>query len=93
MAKPLYQQYIEVSKKLTLLKDEQKELLKKINKKFETEKLEKVEAPNGVITKVSRLLWKYPEKVKEEISSLQLAAQKDKTAEQVESTFLKITLR
>jgi hypothetical protein len=89
----IYQSFIETSNALVALTKKKKELAEQITAKFEAEKLFKVVAPNGLITKVSRKIWKYPDGVKSTIQKIQKASQDSGEAKQDETEFLKVSLR
>ena len=89
----LYQEYIEVSDKIKSLEGQKKILQEQVMKKFQLEKVEKIEAPNGLITIATRSTWVYSDAFKEVIRGLQKNEQKTGDAVQKESEFLRVTLR
>ena len=89
----IYQEFIEVSNKLSELTQKKKVLSEMVMQKFKEEKLDKIEAPNGLITKVVRSTWQYPDEVKKVMIETQKQAQETGVAKKVETEFLKTTLR
>ena len=96
----LYQQFIEVSNKISELTARKKTLSDMVMQKFKAEKIEKVEAPNGLITVVSRAKWVYSKNVtdvekqaKKTIKAIKDLEEEDGTAKNEPTEFLKTTLR
>ena len=89
----LYQEYIEVTNALKALTQKKKVLGEQVFAKFEAEKLDKIEAPNGLITRVVRKVWKYPDELKNAVLALQKDCQESGAAKEEDSEFLKVSLR
>jgi hypothetical protein len=89
----IYQEFIETSNALVALTQKKKVLAEQIEKDFEAKKIDKIVAPNGLITRVSRKVWKYPDGVKSTIQKIQKASQDSGEATQDETEFLKVSLR
>lgn len=94
--KLLYQKYIELSEKRDQIEQERSIVAEQILREMETQKIEKVEADNGVITKSIRKSYKYTENVDSLVKNLKeikRVEEESGLAKVKETEYLRISLR
>lgn len=92
----LYQEYIQVSNQISELESKKKILTEQVMNKFKEEKLEKIEAENGLITLASRKKWVYSENVDKknvELKELKKVEENTGVAKSETTEFLRVSLR
>jgi len=92
----LYQEYINIVNQIGELENKKKILTEQVMNKFHSEKLEKIEADNGLITLGKRNKWIYTRAVENksnELKELKKVEEKTGVAKQEITEFLRVTLR
>ena len=89
----LYQKFIDVSTKINELTEQKRVLSKMVTDKLNQEKIDKVESDVGMITRTSRITWRYSDGLRNQITGLQKTAQENGTAKKTETKYLRVSLK
>ena len=94
--KELYQKYIEVSEQITELTTQKKVIAEQVMQKMELEKIDKVEADNGLIKLGERPHWIYSDNVQTKtlyLKELKTIEKNTGIAKKEITKFLRVSLR